>query len=162
MLLNQDPVASAAPDWPSVSRKSRRESERPMTSSAAWLACLSCGRKCQRRLSLSRGRCQRHAADGVGLRIFADLEELVHRHVVEGLFRTGCGPADLDGVDHLGAAEADVLRQAVRAERAAAGHFAIADGRRAAGTAGARRTAESHADLGADRGAIRLDANQLE
>ncbi len=58
--------------------------------------------------------------------VLADLQQRVDRRVPEHLARLAGRPRHLDRLDGGGAAQADVLGVAVRAERAAARHLAIA------------------------------------
>src|SRR5918993_1592145 len=81
---------------------------------------------------------------------FANLDEAVDRHAREHLARAADGPADLQGRKYRGPTQADVLREAVRAEGAAARHLPVA--KRSASL----RPLQHHADLRADRGAVRL------
>src|SRR5215213_10097884 len=64
--------------------------------------------------------------DAEGVVELANLDEAVDRHAREHLARAADGPIDLQRRDRRGGAQADVLRETVRAERAAARHLAVA------------------------------------
>src|SRR5437016_5689346 len=90
-----------------------------------------------------------------GLGVFADSITRIELQTGQGLKGTAAGPANLDGTQGGGVAEADFLPQGIAAEAAAAVHGAINE-------AFALRPFDRDFDARADAATIRLHSHQLQ